>query len=93
MADDLCSITGTSGHSLAWVLPIRIVVATTTTIKKDANEVLRTLEGDKDWDRFLKELAESYLTTRRERTREKLKGPLAGEFEDVRVKRWTKEYW
>lgn len=65
---------------------------TTITIKERTKEILREMKGDKDWDSFLRELAENYLKMKREEVRAKLKKMLTEEYDEVRVKKWAREY-
>jgi len=65
---------------------------TTITIKEGTKEILREMKGDKDWDSFLRELAESYLKMKRKEVRDRLKELLLAEYDEVRVKRWAREY-
>jgi len=65
---------------------------TTITIKEDTKELLKSLKGEKDWNSFLKDLAKEHLKAKREESRKKLKELLIMEFEDVKVKKWAKEY-
>ncbi len=65
---------------------------TTITIKEGTKEMLREMKGDKDWDSFLRELAENYLKMKREEVRAKLREMLTAEYDEVRVKKWAREY-
>jgi len=67
-------------------------MSTTITIKKGTKEMLREMKGDKDWDSFLRELAENYLKMKREEVRAKLREMLTAEYDEVRVKKWAREY-
>ncbi len=65
---------------------------TTITLREETKELLRMLKGSKDWDSFLRELAENYLEMKREENRKKLRELLVLDFEDVRVNEWAREY-
>lgn len=65
---------------------------TTITIKGGTKEMLREMKGDKDWDSFLRELAENYLKMKREEVRAKLREMLTAECDEVRVKKRAREY-
>ena len=62
---------------------------TTITIEEETKELLKTLKGDRDWNSFLKNLAEEYISIKREAIRKRLKELLE---EETRVKRWAREY-
>lgn len=65
---------------------------TTITIKEGTKELLKEMKGDRDWDSFLRELAENYLKMKREEVRLRLKKFLSAEYDEVRVKGWAREY-
>ncbi len=65
---------------------------TTITIREETKEMLREMKGEKDWDSFLRELAENYLKMKREEIRAKLRELLSAEYEEVKVKKWAREY-
>ncbi len=65
---------------------------TTITIREETKEMLREMKGEKDWDSFLRELAENYLKMKREEIRAKLRELLSAEYEEVKVRRWAREY-
>jgi len=68
-------------------------MVTTISVKEDVKKLLEEVKGDKDWNTFLKELAEEYIEMRRERIRSKLKELLTiDDAEELRVKKWVKEY-
>lgn len=62
---------------------------TTITIEEETKELLKTLKGNRDWNSFLKNLAEEYISIKREAIRKRLKELLE---EETRVKRWAREY-
>lgn len=66
--------------------------ATTITVSAETKELLEKLKGGKTWEEFLRSLAEEMLRERRERVRERLGELLEAEFEEVRVRRWAREY-
>ena len=65
---------------------------TTITIKEGTKELLKEMKGDRDWDSFLRELAENYLKMKREEVRLRLKKLLSAEYDEVRVRGWAREY-
>lgn len=66
---------------------------TTITVREETKELLKSLKGDRDWDSFLRELASFYLSSRREEVRRKLSELLVEEKpEDLRVRKWSREY-
>ncbi len=58
----------------------------------ETKKLLEKVKGDRTWDAFLRELALSILESRRERVRKRLNEFLEAEFEEVRVRRWAREY-
>ena len=67
-------------------------MATTIKIKEETKRVLSALKGDKDWDSFLRELAENVIAMKREKLRAKLRELLVENYEEVKVKGWTREF-
>jgi len=68
-------------------------VVTTISVKEEVKKLLEEIKGDKDWNTFLKELAEEYLAIKREKIRRRLRELLViDDFEELRVKGWTREY-
>ena len=67
-------------------------MVTTISVDEEVKKLLESLKGDKDWNSFLKELAEEYATFKREKVRKELKELFEAEFEDVRVKMWAREF-
>jgi hypothetical protein len=62
-------------------------------VKEEVKKLLEEIKGDKDWNTFLKELAEEYLAIKREKIRRRLRELLViDDFEELRVKGWTREY-
>lgn len=53
---------------------------------------MEALKGSATWDEFLLELAAEVQEARRERNRGRLAELLELEFEEVRVRRWAREY-
>ena len=68
-------------------------MVTTISVKEEVKKLLEEIKGDKDWNTFLKELAEEYLAIKREKIRRRLRELLViDDFEELRVKGWTREY-
>jgi len=65
---------------------------TTITISRRTKAALEALKGSATWDEFLLELAAEVQEARRERNRGRLAELLELEFEEVRVRRWAREY-
>ena len=47
-------------------------MVTTISIDENVKRYLERLKGDKDWNTFLRELAEDYVTLKREKVRKEL---------------------
>ena len=67
-------------------------MSTTITVSVETKKLLEKIKGDRTWDAFLRELALEILESRRERVRRELNELLELEYEDVRVRRWAREY-
>jgi len=67
-------------------------MSTTITVSFETKKLLEKIKGDRTWDAFLRELALEILESRRERVRRELNELLELEYEDVRVRRWAREY-
>ncbi len=68
-------------------------MVTTISVREDVKKLLEDVKGDKDWNTFLKELAEEYIAMKREKVRSKLKELLIiDDTEELRVKTWAREY-
>jgi len=65
---------------------------TTITISKETKLALEALKGDESWDEFLLRIIAEVQRIRREKNRERLSELLEAEFEEVRVKKWAREY-
>ena len=66
---------------------------TTITIKESTKEILKILKGKRDWDSFLKELAEEYAKMKRENARKELKKLFTEDLlKNIRVRNWTREF-
>ncbi|RLE91970.1 MAG: hypothetical protein DRN04_11525 [Thermoprotei archaeon] len=65
---------------------------TTITISVKTKQALESLKGDKSWDEFLLELVAEVQRVRREKNREKLAELLEAEFDEVKVRKWAREY-
>lgn len=65
---------------------------TTITISRETRDLLLKLKGKKSWDSFLREMALEEIKKKRQEIREKLQELLELEYEDVRVKRWAREF-
>ncbi|MDI3498164.1 antitoxin VapB family protein [Archaeoglobus sp.] len=67
-------------------------MVTTISVDEEVKKLLENLKGNKDWSTFLRELAEEYATLKREKVRKELGELFEAEFEDVKVRRWAREY-
>ncbi|WP_456328445.1 hypothetical protein [Archaeoglobus sp.] len=68
-------------------------MVTTISVREDVKKLLEEIKGNKDWNTFLKELAEEYIAIKREKVRRKLRELLViDDFEELRVKGWSREY-
>ncbi len=68
-------------------------MVTTISIREDVKKLLEEVKGDKDWNTFLKELAEEYIAMKREKVRSRLKELLIiDDTEELRVKTWARKY-
>lgn len=65
---------------------------TTITISVRTKQVLEALKGDESWDEFLLRLAAEFQRIAREKNRKRLAELLEAEFEEVRVKKWAREF-
>lgn len=65
---------------------------TTITISRETRDLLLKLKGKKSWDSFLREMALEEIKKKRQEIREKLQELLELEYEDVKVKRWAREF-
>lgn len=66
--------------------------STTITVSRKTKELLLRLKGEETWDSFLRRLALEALREKRERARERLRELLELDYEDVRVRSWSREY-
>jgi hypothetical protein len=74
------------------ILIIIVSKNTTITISRETRDLLLKLKGKKSWDSFLREMALEEIKKKRQEIREKLQELLELEYEDVRVKRWAREF-
>jgi len=65
---------------------------TTITISKETKLVLEALKGVESWDEFLLGIIAEVQRIRREKSRGRLSELLEVEFEEVRVRKWAREY-
>jgi len=65
---------------------------TTITVSYETKHLLEKIKGEETWDTFLRKIAVETLKKRRENIREKLAELLEVEFEEVKVKKWAREY-
>jgi hypothetical protein len=74
------------------ILIIIVSKNTTITISRETRDLLLKLKGKKSWDSFLREMALEEIKKKRQEIREKLQELLELEYEDVKVKRWAREF-
>jgi hypothetical protein len=65
---------------------------TTISVDEDVKALLETLKGSKDWNSFLREMAEEYAALKREKVRKELKELFESSFGEIRVRKWAKEF-
>ncbi|OYT30527.1 MAG: hypothetical protein B6U94_06665 [Thermofilum sp. ex4484_79] len=65
---------------------------TTITILSKTKRALEALKKDESWDEFLLKLIAEIQRVRREKNRGKLSEILEAEFEEVKIKKWAREY-
>ena len=64
----------------------------TIPVSKETKEKLESIKGEKTWDEFLNELVNIALTEKRFKYRRKMQKLLEMGYDEVRVKRWAREY-
>ncbi len=67
-------------------------MVTTISVKEEVKKMLEDLKGEEDWSSFLEELVEEYAELKREKVRRELKELFEGSFEEVKVRKWAREY-
>jgi len=65
---------------------------TTITIFSETKRALEALKKDESWDEFLLKLVAEVQRIKREKNRKKLSEILEAEFEEVKIKKWAREY-
>ncbi|GEM_PF-1231981 len=65
---------------------------TTITILSETKRALEALKKDESWDEFLLKLIAEVQRLKREKNRKKLSEILEAEFEEVKIKKWAREY-
>ena len=65
---------------------------TTITIFSETKRALEALKKDESWDEFLLKLVAEVQRIKREKNRKKLSKILEAEFEEVKIKKWAREY-
>jgi predicted CopG family antitoxin len=65
---------------------------TTISVDEDVKALLENLKGGKDWSSFLREMAEEYAALKREKVRKELKELFESSFEEIRMRKWVKEF-
>jgi len=68
------------------------MTTTTIPVKAETKRKLEGMKGEKTWDRFLDELANAAHAERRAGYRRKMGKALRMGYEEVRVKKWAREY-
>ncbi|MDK2463372.1 MAG: hypothetical protein QI223_01160 [Candidatus Korarchaeota archaeon] len=66
-------------------------MSTTIPVSRRTKRELEKLKGPRSWDEFLLDLVSEYRRSRMEAARRELNELLELEYEDVRVRRWTRE--
>jgi len=64
----------------------------TIPVSKETKKRLESIKGEKAWDEFLNELANIALTENRLKNRKRMQKLLEMEYDEVRVKKWAREY-
>jgi len=67
-------------------------MVTTISVREEVKKILEDLKGEEDWSSFLEELVEEYVELKREKVRRELKELFEGSFEEVKVRKWAREY-
>jgi len=67
-------------------------MTTTIPVKAETKKKLEGMKGEKTWDRFLDELVNATHAERRAGYRRKMGKELRMGLEEVRVKKWAREY-
>ena len=67
------------------------MMSTTIPVSRRTKRELEKLKGSRSWDEFLLDLVSEYRRGRMEAARRELNELLELEYEDVRVRRWTRE--
>ncbi|MCD6562812.1 MAG: hypothetical protein J7K23_02695 [Thermoproteales archaeon] len=65
---------------------------TTITVYSRTKRTLESLKGDESWDEFLLKLVSEVQRLRREKNRSKLSEMFKADFEEVKIKKWAREY-
>jgi|YelNatPaOPRAMG01_1025707.scaffolds.fasta_scaffold100999_2 hypothetical protein len=64
----------------------------TIPVSKETKKKLESIKGEKTWEEFLNELVNIALTEKRFKYRRKMQKLLEMGYDEVRVKRWAREY-
>jgi hypothetical protein len=67
-------------------------MTTTIPVKAETKKKLEGMKGKKTWDRFLDELVNEAQIEKRAAYRREMGKALRMGFEEVRVKKWAREY-
>lgn len=67
-------------------------MVTTISVDEEVKNMLERIKGDRDWNSFLKDLLEDYLTLKREKVRKELGQLFVSELGEVRVRKWAREF-
>jgi len=67
-------------------------MVTTISVREEVKRMLEDLKGEEDWNTFLEGLVEEYTELKREKVRRELRELFEGSFEEVRVRKWAREY-
>lgn len=67
-------------------------MSTTIPVSRRLKKVMERLKGEMTWEEFLEMLIHEVMNVKRERARARLRELLTMDFEEVRVRRWSREY-
>lgn len=67
-------------------------MTTTIPVSENVKKLLEEFKGDMTWDEFLESLIHYIYRIRREKNREDLGRGFKYSYNEVRVKRWSREY-
>ena len=77
---------------ISYAIVIAVKRVTTITVSVETKLLLERVKGDETWDAFLRRVTLEKLKARREEVRKRLNELLEAEYEEVRVRRWAREF-